>query len=389
MENKEMKNVVSIADLNKDIALKKQSKETLAECLNDLNKDTLKAILGNLGISKGVSKLKKSEQIELVTEKILDSEVLSTLISTLNISELNAINECLENGSFDVTELFYDKYINIVNVGMGLTYLENESVKLIIPKDVLKVLKNVDLKTLEGKVAYRHFVDSYMLACGRVYGVFDIDFFIETFNRENEFEINKENLIKYFEDNNNRVANVRLKEDLLTNTALEMLEGGLDRILSFRKENKVKYKIFEKGELIKFKNAEAITITDAHTDLLNFIKNYTKDRDVIMNMLIELDLTFAISEFNIERSLNIVNKFLVEGSVKSNKEIDKLVKLLIGVYDNTRKWSNKGNTNRELNIYSRLATKNELEGNTNKKVGRNDPCPCGSGKKYKKCCMNK
>jgi uncharacterized protein YchJ len=23
------------------------------------------------------------------------------------------------------------------------------------------------------------------------------------------------------------------------------------------------------------------------------------------------------------------------------------------------------------------------------KIGRNDPCPCGSGKKYKKCCMKK
>jgi hypothetical protein len=23
-----------------------------------------------------------------------------------------------------------------------------------------------------------------------------------------------------------------------------------------------------------------------------------------------------------------------------------------------------------------------------KKIGRNDPCPCGSGKKYKKCCMS-
>lgn len=22
------------------------------------------------------------------------------------------------------------------------------------------------------------------------------------------------------------------------------------------------------------------------------------------------------------------------------------------------------------------------------KIGRNDPCPCGSGKKYKKCCLN-
>jgi len=23
------------------------------------------------------------------------------------------------------------------------------------------------------------------------------------------------------------------------------------------------------------------------------------------------------------------------------------------------------------------------------KVGRNDPCPCGSGKKYKKCCLGR
>jgi uncharacterized protein YecA (UPF0149 family) len=23
---------------------------------------------------------------------------------------------------------------------------------------------------------------------------------------------------------------------------------------------------------------------------------------------------------------------------------------------------------------------------THKKIGRNEPCPCGSGKKYKKCC---
>ena len=27
--------------------------------------------------------------------------------------------------------------------------------------------------------------------------------------------------------------------------------------------------------------------------------------------------------------------------------------------------------------------------NAAKKVGPNDPCPCGSGKKYKKCCMHK
>ena len=33
--------------------------------------------------------------------------------------------------------------------------------------------------------------------------------------------------------------------------------------------------------------------------------------------------------------------------------------------------------NPEVNKYTQL------------KVGRNDPCPCGSGKKFKKCCLNK
>jgi SWIM/SEC-C metal-binding protein len=26
---------------------------------------------------------------------------------------------------------------------------------------------------------------------------------------------------------------------------------------------------------------------------------------------------------------------------------------------------------------------------TKPRIGRNDPCPCGSGRKYKKCCMQK
>ena len=30
--------------------------------------------------------------------------------------------------------------------------------------------------------------------------------------------------------------------------------------------------------------------------------------------------------------------------------------------------------------------KQEVAQRVSEKVGRNDPCPCGSGKKYKKCC---
>ncbi|MDD5020908.1 MAG: SEC-C metal-binding domain-containing protein, partial [Endomicrobiaceae bacterium] len=30
--------------------------------------------------------------------------------------------------------------------------------------------------------------------------------------------------------------------------------------------------------------------------------------------------------------------------------------------------------------------KSKINAKDIKKIGRNDPCPCGSGKKYKKCC---
>ena len=43
------------------------------------------------------------------------------------------------------------------------------------------------------------------------------------------------------------------------------------------------------------------------------------------------------------------------------------------------------------NVYGRAATPEKASSTpyvkpASEKVGRNDPCPCGSGKKYKKCC---
>jgi preprotein translocase subunit SecA len=41
-----------------------------------------------------------------------------------------------------------------------------------------------------------------------------------------------------------------------------------------------------------------------------------------------------------------------------------------------------------MNITNQSSKKNEdknLDISTPKKIGRNDPCPCGSGKKYKHC----
>ena len=44
---------------------------------------------------------------------------------------------------------------------------------------------------------------------------------------------------------------------------------------------------------------------------------------------------------------------------------------------------------KEQSLRRQLAEKQSQQEPTSKKIGRNDPCPCGSGKKFKKCCIRK
>ncbi len=69
--------------------------------------------------------------------------------------------------------------------------------------------------------------------------------------------------------------------------------------------------------------------------------------------------------------------------------------LLMNLKNNTRSWANKGHTPNEM--HTAFAKKPALNVPSkvlpfpapakSQKIGRNEPCPCGSGKKYKKCCV--
>lgn len=48
-------------------------------------------------------------------------------------------------------------------------------------------------------------------------------------------------------------------------------------------------------------------------------------------------------------------------------------------------WNNILSEERQKELYKEQKNSGTVH-NENRKVGRNDPCPCGSGKKYKHCC---
>ena len=86
----------------------------------------------------------------------------------------------------------------------------------------------------------------------------------------------------------------------------------------------------------------------------------------------------------------------------SDHFMDELGAKLMDLHNNTRMWVLKGHTPYETvkkdekcmeplppqAFCSTPKESNVTDIRTHTKVGRNDPCPCGSGKKYKKCCLS-
>lgn len=112
----------------------------------------------------------------------------------------------------------------------------------------------------------------------------------------------------------------------------------------------------------------------------------------------ELAEKYGIEVFTMTGFLDGINESLKEENPIEEMEEDTVVSL---VFDKEKLYKNmvaaKADWLYELpqweNIFSeekrKELYKEQKESGTirkEKKVGRNDPCPCGSGKKYKKCC---
>lgn len=113
-----------------------------------------------------------------------------------------------------------------------------------------------------------------------------------------------------------------------------------------------------------------------HLKKLLLKNNITEDKaDLII-----IELIFYIK--NEIGTLSIVNLLEDRGVVFNDgtKESDELIAAVAELYNTTAIWTLKGLTPIQLEERKKTVVNKE------KKVGRNEPCPCGSGKKYKKCC---
>lgn len=102
--------------------------------------------------------------------------------------------------------------------------------------------------------------------------------------------------------------------------------------------------------------------------------------------------------------LRLINLTVLESRLQDSvgivfdslEQARQLTRLIVDMQNNMRLWINYGHTPQESGALKRSPdfsanrpTLLPVPGNQplrSPKVGRNDPCPCGRGKKFKKCC---
>jgi hypothetical protein len=113
------------------------------------------------------------------------------------------------------------------------------------------------------------------------------------------------------------------------------------------------------------------------------------------------DITISFVEFDEEdkpKELGAVDIGLKQFRIDEIQAIEAPEKKLTQIYNKFQKKAGVKKTlkarQKEMKIVgkeiAKLSIKNKSQNlKSVSKVGRNDPCPCGSGRKYKKCCLNK
>lgn len=159
----------------------------------------------------------------------------------------------------------------------------------------------------------------------------------------------------------------------------------------------VDYYPFTKQQLLKAGVPDFIDRTPALNNFLSFLsENYDLNEEEKNVIALQL-----ISMINQDGKIDDIIKYL--GSLLEFPSFDfvqMVTEKMVELYNHTRQWALKGHTPNELFqeekkflkplpsepfLMERTETK-VVDIKTGKKVGRNDPCPCGSGKKFKKCC---
>lgn len=344
-----------------------------SELLSLQTKPTLTDIAKRLDI-KGYSKLGKDGLVNLVSAYITDN--IDNILCELSYKELNLLKELAKE---DLVE--YSFSIDNLNLIGGLSSLgvlfklsTKNSYYLVVPSDIKEGINTLTsskkyISNLKERSEGIDLIDGLMthyglLLGGELYSIItnkeskvfkeeNLDFYLNYIFRSYEAFTEGNALIHPF-----LFSPEDVYEELRVRQTIQYNFSNEDLFVSLGRDFKDTWgeEVLELKNILSKTKLKKSDIDSLISQLIFYIKN-----DMDTQIIVELLTSY---------SLNLSDKALADSIVNSFSKI----------FNNTPIWSLKGLTPSESTARQKTTIIKDKE------PGRNEPCPCGSGKKYKKCC---
>ncbi|GEM_PF-934537 len=340
------------------------------EMLKSYSAADLKEIAKFWGM-KGLSKYKKEELTVALHDFVMNS--LEERFCYFNLDHYAIINGLLKGEN---TFSRYPVAANeLTSLGLVLEGNLDGDMQVVMPNEIAQEFIKF-YNVYHENLTFNTIIKDYMELCIDLYGVLTEEAFVESLFNFNEQTIEKEIIQSSVAYTAMRTKNTILSDGILHYYRL----GEYEKVLSdINGKDEISYKTIEHQLLQKYIQNGNTLWADAYKKMDSVLKEHFPHKnavDQIDELLVMLAYNHGVSDY-----IQLFSQKEEEAKMEGIKEF---ADATITINNEIPHWELKGHAPMELSKHQKQMP--IVKGD---KIGRNDPCPCGSGKKYKKCCMNK
>lgn len=278
--------------------------------------------------------------------------------------------------------------------GWVFRFLKNNNCKLVVMNQVRQVIMSIEQEDMKNKMAFIYGIRYLINTCLRLYGVFKKEYFInlykdivlkgeEQISERLNIEENIEILWQIFEEQNI----IWLDEEYIVSAYFKTKEEYSQLLI---KQKGKEYYIPNDEDINAYAMGDVIEKNKEYETVYKCLIRDIKDSAQVEEMLQEIAGKVVMEDWGIPQIMNCLYQWQV--SFERIKSAESLTRALSEWIYGVRRWSECGYNRKEKGLPN-IEYEHILYGSTvnrvaisNKKMYPNDLCPCGSGKKYKKCC---
>jgi len=345
----------------------------LRELLECNTKAELLKITSILNITK-VSKFNKGQLVERLLE--VYEEKITKALYLIDSERYEFLKSIVENqGSISFEDHnFTSNPEYFLECGFVFAAMRADGIYLIMPNETINAIKSLDNDEYRKILAKNTELVKLFWGMTYNYGVLFMKDFIKMLNNYVDYSLDETDIYGIIVSGADYYGEYIVQGNIAS-SILAPLED-IVHIINTRENisSDRDFCIIKKDELFEAANVEYSIENKISMRLKKYLKNNWKVEDTQIEMTI-INLYDDIQENEKEEVLENIIDALED---VSENDLQKLLVEINSFINNTRLWRLKGYTLNELN--------SEYNSTFTPKIGRNDPCICGSGKKYKKCC---